>query len=86
MGIAGQASPSYRKIPLDTKSKAHELVEWLHAPYRQQITPSQLESNVEAKYPGQRAEAKFIVEACRQLSSVWRDRIWQKIQVAGSQD
>lgn len=57
-----KANPDYHKIPLDTDSQAHEFVEWLHALYRQKITPAQFERDVEAKYPGHQAEARFIVK------------------------
>jgi hypothetical protein len=64
MGMADQvkANPNYHKIPLDTDAKAHEFIEWLHAIYRQQITPQQFEQKVAEKYPGHEFEARFVVQ------------------------
>lgn len=57
-----KADPRYQRIPLDTTDQSHEFVVWMHALYRQQMTPAQFEQQVDAKYPGHSYESHFIVQ------------------------
>lgn len=61
--MAGQIKthPGYQRIPLDTKEQAGEFIGWLHDLYREQITPEQFESKLDARYPGHDNEARFIL-------------------------
>lgn len=63
-----KANPDYHKIPLDTDDKAHTFIQWLHAMYRQEITPEQFEKKVADAYPGHDYEARFLVQCLPPVS------------------
>lgn len=56
-------NPDYRRIPLDTEASQNEFTVWLHALYRQRVTPDQFRQTVSSKYPGHDHEIDFIIAA-----------------------
>ncbi|HMO48323.1 MAG TPA: hypothetical protein PKB14_20145 [Rubrivivax sp.] len=58
-----QNDPNYRRIPLDTEASQNEFSVWLHALYRQRMTPEQFKRTVSAAYPGHDYEIDFIIAA-----------------------
>ncbi len=58
-----QSNPDYRRIPLDTEASQNEFTGWLHALYRQRMTPERFRQTVSATYPGHDDEIDFIIAA-----------------------
>lgn len=56
-----KANKEYRRLPLDTPAQAEEFMVWLHALYRQRISPEEFAQRVQYSYPGHDAEVNFIL-------------------------
>lgn len=56
-----KADPRYHRIPLDTDAAVQQFTGWLHALYRQRMTPDEFQRTVLKAYPGHAYEADFIV-------------------------
>ncbi|HMN76853.1 MAG TPA: hypothetical protein PKC97_12355 [Burkholderiaceae bacterium] len=58
-----KADPRYRRIPLDTGAAVQQFTGWLHALYRQRMTPQEFRTTVLKMYPGHEYEVDFIILA-----------------------
>lgn len=56
-----QADPTYKRIPLDTKSQRDEFIVWLHSAYHKKVTKQELANWINGKYPNHQHETAFIL-------------------------
>ena len=58
-----KADPLYHRIPLDTDAAVQQFTGWLHALFRQRMTPDEFRSTVLEAYPGHAHEVDVIISA-----------------------
>lgn len=58
-----KANPRYSRLPLDSEAETDQFTGWLHALYRERITPDQFKQTVLGSYPGHEYEVDFIISS-----------------------
>lgn len=63
LAARAKADPRYHRIPLDTPAAVQQFTGWLHALYRQRMTPDEFRHTVLEAYPGHGYEVDVIISA-----------------------
>lgn len=68
LGDKAKADPAYKRIPFGNAAQSDAFIGWVHAMYRQLITPAQFKAHTLDLYPRNEYELDFVISSLPPVS------------------